>query len=137
MKKKFFICVFFVALCLTLFPACDVDTSGSVKSLTHPYVAKYECVEGKIGEHDILEKYDFIRITLLSSDELEVSYKSKKGERHAYRGAYTFDDQTRELKGEIGILGIKYHEKIIIENGKFTIYKNILSKPLILKFEAN
>lgn len=139
MKKKFLTFVLLitaVAATLCLLPACDGNTEGSLKSITHPYVAEYECIEARYGEDDLLEKYEFIKITLVDKQKLEVSYKPKDGEKQVYEGSYEIDDKTREMTGDIGIFGFKFREKIKIENGGFTVTRNILAKPLILKFKT-
>ncbi len=137
MKKKISLLLLLCVLVLTFLCACDPEIAkGSVKSLTKPYITTYECVEARLGNQNLLEKYDFIKITLLDKDELEVSFKPKKGEKKSFKGAYSVDPETREFSGEIGIFGMTFKEKTTIEKGRFTIYKNILTIPLIMKFEA-
>lgn len=110
--------------------------SSSVKALTAPYVAEYECVEARLGETDLLEKYDYIKITLLDKEQFEVSFKPKNGEKRAFKGPYSVDDKTREMTGEVGILGFKYREKVTVENGGFVISKNIGGRQLVMKFSV-
>lgn len=133
MKKRLFLLGLICSILIVL-PACGIDMNGSVKALTSPYIAEYECVEARLGEKNFLEKYDFIKITLLDKEQLEVSFKPKNGEKRVFRGAYSVDEKTRELSGEIGILGFKHKEKVTVKNGEFLIKKNIGSRPLIMKF---
>lgn len=135
MKKNFFLVFIILAIMAILLPACDFKADGSIKSITHPYVAEYECVEGRLGETNLLEKYEFIKITLLNDKEFEVNFKTKNGKRYSFGGNYEIDGETREMTGEVGILGYKYREKVTVENGEFLIFKNILSKPLVIKFK--
>lgn len=135
MKRKLFLVCIVLSLLLLVFPACEMDASGSVKSLTKPYIGEYECVEGKLGETDLLEKYEYIKITLIDDEKLEVNFKPKNGSHHSFEGEYTIDEATREFTGEAGILGYKFREQVIIENGEFVITKLIMSKPLVLKFK--
>lgn len=140
MKKK--IKVLSLILCLVavlmLIPACssiaNADNS-SLKSLTKPYIGEYECVEARLGEKNLLDKYEFIKITLLDDENMEVSYKPVNGKKKSYEGGYTVDPNTREFTGEIGIVGVKFKEKTKIENGEFVITKNLLTVPLIMKFK--
>ena len=119
-----------------LLPACDSEIAkGSVKALTKPYIATYECVEARLGNEDLLSKHDYIKITLLDSKELEVSFKPKNGDKKAFKGAYTVNPETREFTGEIGILGLTFKETVKIEKGSFVITKNFLTLPLIMKFK--
>ncbi len=127
---------------LLLLPACSggqasgaSDKSGSLKSITKPYIGEYECVEARLGNTDLLEKYEFITISLLDDKKLEVSFKPKNGNKKSFEGAYEVDPDTREFSGEIGILGVKFREKTKIENGKFTLTKLIFKMPLIMNFK--
>ena len=72
----------------------------------------------------------------MDKKRLEVSYKPKNGKRNSFITEYDFNPKTHELTAESGILGIKQTEKVIIENGKFTITKKLGLQQLILKFEA-
>lgn len=134
MIKKLLL-ITFIAAMLAIFPACSTDdASGSLKTITNPYIAQYECVEAKLGTQDLLENFEYIRITFLDKSELEVSYKSKNGDRKATKGAYKVDPETRELSGEIGFLGYKFKETTKIENGQFTIKGTVFYMPLVMKF---
>lgn len=120
-----------------LLPACSaLDTDDSVKSLTKPYLAQYECTEARFGNMNILDYFDYIRITMINKDELEICYKPKDGERKCERGSYSIDPQTRELEAELGILGNKFKEKVVVKNGQFVISKVIDSNELYLKFQV-
>lgn len=136
MKRKLIITAFLLCLLLTAFPACEIDTTSSIKTITSPYITQYECVEARLGDSDFLENFDYIRITLLDKKQLKVSYKPIDGKQNSFITEYNFNPETHELTAETGILGIKQTEKIIIENGKFTITKKLGLQQLILKFEA-
>lgn len=139
MKKKLLL---FAAICaaafslLAVFPACDADPNGDIKSITKPYIAEYVCTEAKFGEEDLLEKYDYIKLTLLDGKQMELSYKPKDGDKKSYVCDYEVDEKTRELTADFWLLGISHREKISIENGGFTIIKTIYSKPLYMKFQT-
>lgn len=142
MKKRFFILTMLLSALLLILPACassasatDGGAGGSLKSITKPYIGEYECVEARLGETEFLDKYDYIKISLLDDEKIEISYKPKDGQKKSYTGAYTVNPDTRELTGELGILGIKFREKTKIVNGKFTLTTNILAAPLIMKFK--
>lgn len=135
MKKKvivpllFFVCLLSLCMC-----AFTLDTASSVKTLTKPYINTYECKSARLGNEDLLEKMEYLKITFLDEKELEVSFKRKHGKRNAYRCDYEYDDETSEFSAEIGILGFKLRQSAKIENGKFTIFMSILGKPLIMNF---
>ena len=135
--KKRFILIFILAVAASLcMCAFKVDMNSSVKSLTKPYITTYECTYARLGKQDLLEKYDYLKITFLNDKELEVSFKKNKGKKHAYTAPYTYDDKTGEIKAEIGILGFKFRQSTKIENGKFNISMPILGKQLSMVFSS-
>lgn len=141
MKKRFFIVVAILALCLCILPACKMDTTESftqtsVKTITKPYIAQYECVEARFGEDNFIEYYDYIRVILLNKNKMEVLYKLKDGERKSISGTYKVNTETREIDGEIGILGYKFKEKVKVEKGEFVISHIIMKKELYMKFQT-
>ena len=140
MKRRFlYITLILCTLLLLTLPACSTaqasGTSGSLKSLTKPYIGEYECIEARLGETNLLEKYEFITISLLDDKKMEISFKPKNGKKKTFDGAYEVNNETREFTGEVGILGVNFREATKIENGKFTITKLIFSMPLIMNFK--
>ena len=113
-----------------------MKNAGPLKSITHPYIAQYECVEATLGEEDLLKKFDYIKITLVNSNTLELNYKQKNGENKTLKSNYSLDTKSRTLTAEIGILGYNIKQSTVVENGKFTISKSIGGKQLIMKFKA-
>ena len=141
MKRKFLIVVATLALSLCILPACNLDTadfaSSSIKSITQPYIAQYECKEARFGNLDLLNSYDYIKIVFLNKSDMELIFKPKSGEKKSYEGKYKVDTETRELEGEIGVLGHKFKEKVKVEKGEFVISKIILQKELYIRFQMN
>lgn len=136
MKKKLLVLVAVCALLLSLLPACNASEIGSLKSLTRPYIAQYECYEATFGGEDMLDKFDYIEIILVDKENLELVFKRNGGEKHKFESEYTFDNKTRELSADIWVLGFRFKETVVIENGKFTVSKPIASKQLIMKFKV-
>ena len=136
MKKRVIIFAILCTFLLTCLSACDMKNAGSLKSITRPYIAQYECVEAKLGDEDLLEKFDYIKITLVDKDNLELNYKLKEGENSSVKSKYSFDIESRTITAEIGILGYTIKQSTKVEKGKFTISKSIGGKQLIMKFKA-
>ncbi len=134
MKKRIIPIILIAAVCILSLCAFKIDTSSSIKSLTHPYINSYECIFATLGGDDFLDDYEYIRINILDAKELEVSFKKINGKKHSYKTNYTCDDQTGELEAEIGILGFRFKQKTKIRNGKFVLSMPILTKQLIMKF---
>ena len=136
MKKKYYALIFFsLALCIFLC-AFTFDANSSVKSLTKPYITTYECVKAQLGNDDLLEKYDYLKITFIDDENLEVSFKKKNGKRHAYTCNYEYDDKTKQFSAELTILGFKFKQATVIEHGKFTISMPIFNRTLIMVFAS-
>lgn len=136
--KKFFVALLFSALAvLLILPSCKQMQNTSIKALTKPYIAQYECIEASYGGNDLLEKYDYIKINIADKRELQLIYKPKDGEKTVKSCNYSFDPDTRELTADISVLGYRFTEKTTIRNGKFTINKQIGRKNLIMKFVSS
>lgn len=136
MKRKLFFLTAVCTLLLLLIPACEAREVGSLKSLTRPYIAHYECTEATLGEENLLDMFDYIEIVLVDKEKMELIYKMKDGEKHSVESSYSFDIEKRELTADVGILGYKFRESTTIEHGRFTISKAIGTKQLIMKFKA-
>ncbi len=135
MKKRF---LFLIILCLTLliFPACEAKADSTLKEITHPYIDEYELVEGRYGDKNILDDFEYVKIVLIDTHEYEVHIKPKTGDKKVYKGTYSVNEKTRELTADSGILGYGAKENVYIKDGGFMINMNIFYKPLYLKFEA-
>ncbi len=136
MKKLKTIIFLPLILCAMLACAFTFDRTSTLTDLTHPYINTYECTSARLGDEDLLEKYEYFTITFLDERTLEVSFKKQGGNRHAYTCEYTVDEKTQELTAELGIFGFKFRQSAIIENGKFTLCMPVLGKPLIMVFEV-
>ena len=136
MKRKLIFFTFISTLLLILLSGCNAREIGSLKSITSPYIASYECTEAYYGEENILNKFDLIEINLVNKKQMELIYKLKGEDKCVIETEYTFDLDTRELSAEIGILGHKFRQTTTVKNGKFTISKSIGAKQLVMKFEA-
>lgn len=123
------------ALC-ALLCACNISADSSLKELTHPCVTRYECTYARWGETDFLEEFDYIRITLLDTEKMALEYKKTGESAHSYECSYTLDEKTGEFTAEAGALGIKFREKIKIEDGEFTVSLPLMGRQLIMKFQS-
>lgn len=137
MKNKFIVLSAIIcALLLILLPACDAQNAGSLKSITRPYIAQYECTEATFGGDNILDKFDYIEVNLLDKEKIQLIFKIKNSEKRVTDGKYTFDPKTHELSADIGVFGVRFKQSTTVKNGKFTVSKAIGRKQLILKFKS-
>jgi len=119
-----------------MFSGCDAENSGGIKTITHPYIAEYQCVEAKLGEIDLLKDFEYFTINFNDTKEIEVNAKPKYGQLKSVKGSYTVDENTNELNCDFGILGYNFKQKIIIDKGEFCVSKPIGDKLFFIKFKA-
>lgn len=135
MKKKYYLIFVILTLACIMLCAFTFDKDSSLKDLTHPYINTYECTAARLGNENLLEQYEYFRITFLDEKQLEVSFKRKKfGKKHVYLCNYQYDEKTSEFSAEIGLLGYRFRQKTKITDGKFTISMPVLGKPLLMNF---
>ena len=135
-KKKLFLIFLIAATACTVLCGFTFDTKSSVKSLTKPYITTYECNFARLGNEDLLEKYEYLKITFLDDKKLEVSFKRKNGKKRTYESEYVYDDEKGTVETELGILGFKFKQETKIENGKFAISMPLFGKPLVMIFAS-
>ena len=138
MKRKFAIytAIILLILCFsTVMAACNASEKGSVKAITKPYIAQYECTEATLSGKDILKDFEFIRVTFLDGKSLEVSFKRSGEKKHAVICPYVVDSRTREFTADFGFLGMKFQQSTHIENGQFTVARQIGNHELVFKFK--
>lgn len=136
MKKYITACAVPVAAACALFCSCTTDAESSLKELTHPYIARYECTMLNYGGVEMYDRFDYIRITLEDRDEMLAEYKLKGGKPHEYRCGYTYDQKTGEFYADCGAAGFMPKQPIIIENGSFTISFPVAGRQLTMRFES-
>lgn len=136
MKSKTIVLTALLSVLCLFMCAFTIDNDSSVKALTKPYITTYECTAASLGNENLLEKYEYFRITFLDDKELEVSMKRKNGKKHSYKCGYEYDDKTGRFKAELGIFGFRFRQDCKIENGKFTICMPILGKTLLMNFKS-
>ncbi|MDE6001706.1 MAG: hypothetical protein K2G96_05265, partial [Clostridia bacterium] len=90
MKKKILFTLAAFCMLLPLFVcACDAREAGSLKSITRPYIAQYECTEATLGDENLLEKFEYIKIVLVNKDTMQIIYKPKNGKKQINETKYT------------------------------------------------
>ena len=136
MKAKFLKLFLPLILTFIVFSGCDAKNAGGIKTLTHPYIAEYQCVEAKIGEIDLLKDFEYVTINFNDTKEIEVNAKPKGGRLKSVKGSYTVDDKTNELNCDFGVLGYEFKQKIVIDKGEFYVTKPIGDKLFFIKFKA-
>ena len=134
MRKRITIFILLLAAFCVTFAACGFDADSSLKDVTSPYITRYGCVEARYGGEDILQQFDYIRITLLDEENMELAYKFKGESKKSRVIKYTFDKESRQLNAEGGFLGVKFKQPVVVDNGEFTVSLTVGVKQLILRF---
>lgn len=135
MRKYLYVLLGALAVFTIFLAACGIDTTTSLKDITKPYIAQYECTAATLGGDDLLEEFDYIRITFLDEKEMELSFKQKGKEKRAKTFGYIYDEDSGEITADGSALGVKIKERTIIKDGAFTVNLPLGGKELILKFE--
>ena len=136
MKKKLILTGAIAVLIILFACAFKIDGDSSIKDITHPYINTYECTRATLGESDLLDDYEYLRIIIEEGGQMKIIFKQKDGKSYQYESTYSYDEKTRELTAEMTILGYRYKQKTTIENGKFTIAMPLFSKQLVMVFEV-
>ena len=140
MKRKltlFTLILILAVTCALSLSACDLTEQNSIKAITKPYIAQYECVEATYGGKDVLKNFDFIRVTFLDGKQFEFSFKTKIGKKKAFVCNYKVDPVTREIDADGSVLGYEFQQSAVIKDGKFVVARPIMKKELVLKFEMS
>lgn len=109
---------------------------SGIKSLTKPYLNEYVCTYGMLGERDLLEDTEYIKVTFIDKQTLEISYKKTEGKKHAFECGYSHDDKTGEVVIDFGLFDAENKPRIIINDGRFTVSKQLGNKLLYMIFEV-
>ena len=123
------------ALC-ALLCACTTTANMSTKELTHPALDRAACAYAPGGDTDYLSEFVLLRITTLDTEKMALEYIKTGESAHSYECSYTLDEKTGEFTAEAGALGIKFREKIKIEDGEFTVSLPLMGRQLIMKFQS-
>lgn len=136
MRKKAISAGLLAILIIMFACAFTIDENSSVKELTHPYINTYECTRATLGNTNLLEKYEYFRIILDEGNKLTLLLKRQDDAEKKFISTYAYDDKTHTLTAEAGILGFAYRHETTIEKGKFTISMPIMTRQLVMVFEA-
>lgn len=136
MKKRLLLVLTVVSIFCLFISGCDVTNQGSLKSITRPYIAQYECVSATLGGEDIKDRFECFEIVLKDKENFELVYQPKDGAKRIYKSKYEFNIKTRELTADISVLGYRFKPTVTVKNGQFTIVKQIGAKQLVLNFKA-
>lgn len=110
------------------------NNNSAIAKFIKPYIGEYRCKTLQYGNEDVLQDYLKISITLQESGKGVLVVVPKRGKKQSTNLQYNYNYSTKQIEFILdGITG----DKLItspVENGTFSIVKNICNKTLYLKF---
>ena len=73
---------------------------GGLKEISQPHLGFYQCESATLGQEDLTEFFDFVRVELTRDGKLILSFKDKLGRKGEYSLDYEYDSE----KGEITLI---------------------------------
>ncbi len=110
------------------------NNNYAIAKFIKPYIGEYKCKILQYGSEDILQDYLKISITLQEGGKGLLVVVPKKGKKQSTNLQYNYDYSTKQI--EFIVDGIIENKLITspVENGDFSIVKNICNKILYIKF---
>ena len=117
--------------CLTL-PACEgsVYEMSSLTELSRPYVGEYACEELRLGEEDMLDRFEYVRLTLGPDGDAQLTWRTMEGGE----GATLLYYEMREGSITLSQAGRMGAHTFPVEQGAIVITHNIIGRMLYAKF---
>jgi hypothetical protein len=76
------------------------ENLGGLKDVSNPHLGFYQCESATLGQEDLTEFFDFVRVELTKDGKMILSFKDKFGRKGEYVLNYEYDRE----KGEITLL---------------------------------
>lgn len=125
--------VYFLGLLFSgvlLFSGCNVSEMSTLSDLSKPYVGFYECEQIQLGNEDMTERFDYIRLELSYGGEFSLTYKSKEGNEGGYGGTYSADTGAHKITLNANVGQMRKSFTFPMENGK--IYADYMLRGKLL-----
>lgn len=137
--KKIFLSLFLFSI-ICLLPLCmgasspPKNNNFAIAKFIKPYVGEYKCKSLQLGNEDILQDYFKISISLQEGGKGLLVVIPKKGKRQSESFKYAYNYDTKQIEF---ILDAVTGDRLVtspLQNGSFSIVKNICDKTLSLQF---
>lgn len=123
----------FVGIAALLFSFSNVQ-NGELTDIAKPYLGRYDCTDAKLGDEDLLTRFDDLKLELKNKGEYVLYYKEKGGKTRKVKGKYQYDKEKETLT-----LHLPYSTFIRrafpLKKGQLTVSVPYGDKILILQFE--
>ncbi|MBE5747035.1 MAG: hypothetical protein E7352_02530 [Clostridiales bacterium] len=70
---------------------------GELTDIAKPYLGVYECTDAKLGEEDILPRFDSVKLELKDKGEYTLYFKEKGGKAEKVEGKYRYDKANKTI----------------------------------------
>lgn len=112
----------------------NVSALGGLQDIAKPYLGTYECEKIFFGNEDATDRFDYIRIELMSEGEMKLLYKEKEGKRGEAKAEYSYDVEKNVLTITADVMGQEKKKSVPVEKGAFDLSVRYGGKMLLMKF---
>lgn len=96
-KMTSVLCGMFLLACAPCLNCCDVGGSSTLQDISKPYAAEYKCKQLKMGEEDLLQDYEYLKLDLKNGGNFRCFYLDKRGNEGEYSGKYRVSKEAGEI----------------------------------------
>lgn len=107
---------------------------GDLTDIAKPYLGIYDCTDAKLGDEDLLARFDDLKLELKNKGEYVLYYKEKGGKTKRVKGKYRYDKEKETLTLHLPNSAF-IHRAFPLKKGQLTVSVTYGDKILILQFE--
>lgn len=112
----------------------NVSSLGGLKEISKPYLGTYECERIFFGDEEKTDKFDYVRIELMSEGEMKFLFKEKNGAERELEARYTYDTENDMLTVYADLAGAEKTKSFPVEKGTIDVSVRYGGKMLLMKF---
>lgn len=128
--KKLLPALFFLLFLPPVLTGCSVSDMSSLTELSRPYVGEYTCEELRLGEEDMLDRFEYVRLTLGPDGDAQLTWRTMEGGEGETLLHYEMHEGSITLS-KAGRMGAYTFP---VEQGAIVITHNIIGRMLYAKF---
>lgn len=143
MKNQIFYKKILLSLCflsiLLILPFCIGAKSMhasryTLSSFMKEHIGEYTCTKLQLGEQNLLQNYQKIVLSVQSKGKANLHFIDKKGERNNQALQYSYDYTTKQFTFYSSKINAAKWVATPLQNGSFSLFKDILDKTLVIQF---
>lgn len=117
------------------FCGCSVGEMSGLKDFTKSFCGTYECKKAVLGETNLLDDFEYIRLELKTDGSACFYYKPFGGKKVEKEGEYKLTEEENEIMLCFTALGKRYCKKIKTSGGEIDIVQNYGNRQMLIIFE--